>query len=303
MKRNKHFVTGAYGYTGKYLARRLFSAGLEVGTLTNSPVKEGLFSRPIENFPLCFHDPEKLKASLIDCDVLYITYWVRFNHKHFTHRDAVNNTKILFKAAADAGVRKIVYVSITNADKTSDLEYFSGKGELEEYLQSLGISYSILRPAVIFGLEDILINNIIWMIRRFPFIAVFGDGKYKLQPIFVDDLAKLAIECGKTEESSIIDAIGPETFEYKDLLGLAAKSLGKKLRTLHVSPSIGYYCGKILSWVKKDVTITREEIKGLMDNTLFTESEPAAHTKLSEWMKSNIDMLGIDYHNELDRRK
>ena len=131
----------------------------------------------------------KLRDSLRGVQALVNTYWVRFDHRLFTHGQAVANTKILFSAAKEAGVRRIVHVSITNPDSTSDLPYFRGKAELESSLKGLGVSYCILRPTVLFGKEDVLINNIAWSLRHLPVVGVFGAGDYRLQPIYVDDLA------------------------------------------------------------------------------------------------------------------
>ncbi len=188
-----HVVTGAFGYSGKYIARRLLAQGHRVRTVTNSVERENEFNGRVEPHPFNFDQPEKLVESLRGAAVLYNTYWVRFNHKTFAHADAVKNTLALFDAAKKAGVKRIVHVSITNPSLDSPLEYFSGKAQLEEALKATGIPYSILRPTVIFGKEDILINNIAWMLRKLPLFGVFGNGRYRLQPIYVDDLAKLAV--------------------------------------------------------------------------------------------------------------
>src|ERR1035437_2591459 len=161
-------VTGAFGYSGRYDARRLLDASHAVITLTNSLKRDNPFGGRVQAFPFNFDKPERLTESLRGIDALINTYWVRFDHRLFTHSQAVANTKILFQAAKDAGVRRIVHVSITNPDIHSDLPYFSGKAELESALISLGVSYCILRPTVLFGKEDILINNIAWALRYLP---------------------------------------------------------------------------------------------------------------------------------------
>ena len=76
--------------------------------------------------------------------------------------------------------------------------------------------------------EDILINNIAWSLRKFPVFPVFGDGQYRLQPIYVDDLAKLAVEQGHSAQRQIIDAIGPETFTYRGLVQELGAIIGKR---------------------------------------------------------------------------
>lgn len=298
-----HAVTGAFGYSGKYIAQELLNQNKQVITLTNSYKRHNPFGDKVKAFPFNFDNKQKIIENLKEVKVLYNTYWVRFNHKNFTHADAVKNTKLMFEAAKEAGVEKIVHVSITNPRLDSQLEYFSGKAELEEALKKTGISYSILRPTVIFGKEDILINNIAWVLRKFPFIAVFGNGEYKIQPIYVMDLAKLAIRESENTENVIIDAIGPETFTYNELIDTIGEIIGVKRNKKHVSDNMGYFLGRIISSFVGDVLITREEIDGLKSNLLYTQSPPAANKKLTDWIKEHKDVLGKKYSNELSRRK
>ena len=257
-----HAVTGVFGYSGKYMARRLLDSGQPLLTLTNSVQRANPFGERLQVFPFNFDRPDALAASLSGVEVLYNTYWVRFNHELFRHDAAVKNTLTLFAAAKEAGVKRIVHISITKPREDSDLEYFRGKAQLEKALISSGLSYAILRPTVLFGKEDILINNIAWMLRKFPLFGVFGDGQYRLQPIYVDDLAKLAVEQGRRRENVIINAIGPETFTYRDLVKALGQIIGKNRPIISISPRLGYMAGRVMSWLMDDVVITREEIAG-----------------------------------------
>ncbi len=298
-----HAVTGAFGYSGRYIATRLLAEGRQVVTLTNSPARTNPFGGRVKTQPLAFDQPDKLAESLAGVDVLYNTYWVRFNHATFTHEQAVKNTLVLFAAAKRAGVRKIVHVSITNPDEDSPLEYFAGKARLERALRENGLAYSILRPTVLFGREDILINNIAWALRRFPFFMVFGDGSYRLQPIYVEDLAALAVAEGDKQENSVINAIGPETFTYRELVEAVGAAIGQKRRIVQVSPGVGYAASRVIGWFVRDTFITREEIKGLMDGLLCVDTPPTGNTQLTEWMRANADLLGRNYASELARRQ
>lgn len=296
-----HAVTGAFGYSGRYIAHRLLDAGHRVVTLTNSRGPDPFGGR-VSSFPLQFHDPVALATALRGVAVLYNTYWVRFDHKTFNHREAVANTLTLFEAAREAGVRRVVHVSITNPSAESDLSYFSGKAELEAALKSSDLSYAILRPTVLFGKEDILINNIAWMLRRFPVFGVFGDGQYRLQPIYVDDLAALAVGEGARTGDVIVQAIGPETFTYRELVQTIGKIIGRPRPVVSVPPSVGYWVGRVFGAVKGDVVITREEIRGLMEGRLYVDAPPAGSTPLTEWARRHSDTLGAHYANELARR-
>lgn len=236
-------------------------------------------------------------------DVLYNTYWVRFNDRHFTHAEAVRNTSILFEAARRAGVRRIVHVSITNPSHNCGLEYFEGKAALEDALASTGIAHTILRPTVLFGREDILINNIAWALRHFPIFPVFGDGSYKLQPIHVEDLARLAIEGGKMTGNHLVNAIGPETFTYRGLAESVASALGLRVRIFPIHPRIGYACGKIIGLCMRDRFITWEEVLGLSGGYLYVNTAPTGATRLTDWLQENAAMLGRHYASELRRRR
>lgn len=296
-------VTGAFGYSGGYIARRLLDRGHDVITLTNSPSRISPLRERVRAFPFNFDAPDALEASLRGVDVLVNTYWVRFNHRLFTHEDAVLNTRILFAAAGRAGVRRVVHVSITNPSLESPLEYFSGKARVEEALIGSGLSYAILRPAVLFGGKDILINNIAWALRRFPVFGLFGDGLYKLQPIHVGDLASLAAAQCESQTDTIVNAIGPETFTYRGLVETIGEGIGKRRPIVPMPPLVAYLAGRAIGLLMRDMMITREEIKGLMANLLWVESPPAGTTRLTDWIAQNADRLGRRYASELGRRR
>ena len=298
-----HAVTGAFGYSGKYIARRLLAKGHRVITLTNSPQRHNPFGGEVRAYPFNFDDPDELMRSLRGVSVLYNTYWVRFNHRLFTQADAARNTLCLFDAAKRAGVERIVHISITNPSADSPLEYFRGKAQLEHALKQSGVSYAILRPAVLFGKEDILINNMAWALRRLPVFGVFGNGQYRLQPIFVDDLAALAVEHGARRGRVVLDAIGPETFTYRRLVEVVGETIGKVRPIVSVSPFVGYVAAWILGKYVGDVMITRAEIEGLMADLLYVNASPAGHTKLTDWIAARAETLGRKYTSELARRK
>lgn len=295
-------VTGAFGYSGRYIAERLLAAGHQVLTLTNSVQRANPFGDRIEVAPLKFEYPAALRDSLRGVDALINTYWVRFDHALFTHHQAVENTRVLFQAAKDAGARRIVHVSITKPDVASELPYFSGKARLEEHLRSLGVPFSILRPTVLFGREDVLINNIAWGLRHLPVFAVFGKGEYRLQPIFVDDLAEAAAAEALADGNRTLNAIGPETFAYRELVALIRRKLGLRCAIVGVPPVVGYVGCRILGALMNDVVITREEIKGLMEGRLCVDAPPLGRTLLSSWIEQHRDTLGRRYTSELARR-
>lgn len=298
----KHIVTGAFGLSGRFIARRLLARRYRVETLTNTRPALDPFAGAVCAHPLDFSDVGGLVRSLAGAAVLYNTYWVRFDHRRFTHEQAVRNTRLLFEAARRAGVRRVVHVSITNPDEHSALPYFRGKGELERALRESGLEHSILRPAVLFGDNAILLNNIAWMLRRFPVFGVFGDGSYRIEPIHVDDLAALAVEQGEQSGNVCMDAKGPESFSYRELVEAIGRAIGCERPLVSMPPWLGYAAGRLLSAVTGDVVITREEIRGLMAGLLATGSPPTAPMRLTAWLAENADSLGRVYQSELARR-
>ena len=200
-------------------------------------------------------------------------------------------------------MRRIVHVSITNASVDSRLPYFSAKGLVEEAVKGSGLSYAIVRPTVIFGNEDILVNNIAWFIRRFPVFTIFGSGEYKVQPVFAEDLAEIAVNAGSGSDNLTMDAVGPEVFTFEEMVRLVADKLGRRARLLHVQPWMALLMSRLVGYLVRDVVLTRDEIDGLMADLLVSRSEvpPPGRTRLSEWLEQNSDAIGVSYASELSR--
>jgi len=294
-------VTGAFGYTGKYITRRLLSMGRRVKTLTGHPDRPSPFGEQVSVAPFNFEEPAALVESLRGAATLYNTYWVRFSHGQVTFEQAIENTKTLITAAEAAGVRRMVHVSIANPAEDSPLPYYKGKALLEKALIQSKLSYAIIRPTVIFGDEDILINNIAWLLRRFPLFAVLGAGDYKIQPIFVEELAELATNAGGQAGNVIVDAAGPEVYTFDALVRLIAKTVRSRARIIHLRPDRALFLSRLIGYLVGDVVLTREEVDGLMSNLLVSGGPPTGRTRLSEWLRQHADTLGARYASEVKK--
>lgn len=298
-------VTGAFGFTGRHVTQRLLDAGKTVRTLTGRPQLWGSASDPfggaVEAIPLDFERPDALVDGLQGADTLYNTYWVRFASGEVTFERAVQNSRVLVRAAAAAGVRRLVHVSITNPSTDSHLPYFRGKAMVEDAIRESGLSYAIVRPALVFGEGDILLNNIAWALRRFPFFPVAGDGHYRAQPVYVEDLANLAVAVAEEPDNVTIDAVGPETYTFDELVLLLEKHVGSRAKLAHVPPSLALSLSRIVGYFVRDVVLTRDELAGLTANLLVSTEPPRATTRFSEWLEANGPKLGAAYASELDR--
>ncbi|MBI4581858.1 MAG: NAD(P)H-binding protein [Planctomycetes bacterium] len=294
-------VTGAFGYTGRYIARRLLARGRRVITLTGHPDRVDPFGGRVRVAPFDFDRPAALAETLRGATVLFNTYWVRFSRGRTTHDLAVERSRILVRAAKEAGVRRIVHVSIANPSRESPLPYFQGKALVEEAVRDSGLGYAILRPTVIYGLEDILLNNIAWLLRRFPLFAIAGSGEYRLQPIFAEDLADLAVRAAAGDEDWVVDAVGPEVYTFNGLVRLLAAAVGSRARLVHLPPGVALALSGLLGAAVRDGVLTRDELDGLMADLLVSSGPPTGSTRLSDWVAQHADRLGASYASELGR--
>ncbi|HEY6946909.1 MAG TPA: NAD(P)H-binding protein [Candidatus Acidoferrum sp.] len=294
-------ITGAFSYTGKYATRILLDRGYRVRTLTYHPERANPFGNKVQVFPYSFDHPERLTETLRGASTLINTYWVRFPRGRATFEAAVQNTRTLIAAAKRAGVRRIVHVSIANPSLDSRLGYYKGKAQLEKAVMDSGLAYTILRPTVIFGLEDILINNIAWFVRHFPVFAIPGDGRYRIRPIFVEDMAKLIVDAAEQVGNRVLDAVGPETYAFEELVRLISDQLARRIRLVHVPMSLAYVATRAAGWFVGDTVLTWEEYKGLMAGLLAPDGPATGETCLSQWLATNRDRVGRQYASEVAR--
>jgi uncharacterized protein YbjT (DUF2867 family) len=312
-------VTGAFSYSGAAIARQLRAKGHHVRTLTGHPGRAPA-DTDIDVRPLAFPDPDPnpavgaatataaataatdaLARDLAGAHTLYCTYWVRFSHGDVTHQAAVKNSRMLFDAAARAGIQRIVHVSITHADPASPYPYFRGKGEVEEYLKATGVPYAIVRPAILFGGNGVLINNIAWLLRRLPVFAIGGRGDYRIRPIHVDDLARLAVNLGGSDDNVTLDAVGPESVTFKDMVTAIRSATGSHAI---IVPAPGWLIPPLsaaLGVALRDVLLNAEEYQAMAAGLADSQGPASGQTVLTEWIAHHGQELGRTYANELTR--
>ncbi len=296
-----NIVTGAFGYIGRYIARQLLESGEVVRTITTHPDKPNPFGSAVEAFPYNFDRPAELVATLRGASMVYNTYWIRFEHGGATFQQAVQNTVTLFECAKRAGVERVVHISVTNASLESRLPYYRGKALQEQALSESGVSYAIVRPTLVFGREDVLVNNIAWLIRKFPVFPVFGSGEYKLQPVYVGDLAAIAVACARESKLTVLDAIGPEAFTFEEFVRLLAAKIKPSVKVVHLPPVIGISLGHAIGRAVRDVILTKAELQGLMDGMLTSSQAPNGTTRFTDWLEAHKEEIGSTYASELGR--
>jgi NADH dehydrogenase len=293
-------VTGAFSFSGRHIAARLLDGGHRVVNLTNHPDRPDPFGGRTRVRPLAF-DEDALAADLAGVDTLFNTYWIRFAHGTTDHDAAVANSRVLLAAAARAGVRRIVHVSIANLEERPRDPYYAGKGEVEEALRAAGPSWAILRPAVLFGDAPILVNSIAWLLRHLPVFMIPGDGRYGIQPASVEDLADLAVAAASADGNTVQDVAGPETFSFEEFVRLIRHETGSRALLVHAPSAIALLAGRTLAPLLGDVLITREEMEGLMANVLVSHQPPVGGRRFSDWLHDSAPWLGRRYLSEVGR--
>ncbi|OLB88817.1 MAG: hypothetical protein AUI15_27220 [Actinobacteria bacterium 13_2_20CM_2_66_6] len=300
-QRGFDIVTGAFSFTGRYIARHLLAQERRVKTLTNHPNRAGVEDITAEVAPLQFTDRAALVESMRGADVLYNTYWVRFRHGRVRFGDAVANTRILAGAARDAGVRKVVHISVSNPSEESELDYYAGKARAEKAVRESGLQWAIVRPTLIFGQGDILINNIAWLLRRLPMFGIPGRGDYRVQPVAGEDVAEIATWAAAQPDNVTVDAAGPEILYYSEMVESIAIAVRRHPRFVHISPRNTVRAAQVIGRIVNDVTLNEPELQGLMQELLVSHERPRGTRRLDNWLLSSADVIGKQYASELDR--
>lgn len=295
-------VTGAFSYSGAAIAERLLAHGRAVRTLTHHPDREHPLRAGVEARRYRFDDPTALVRSLAGASTLYNTFWVRFDHGSTSFANAIECSRMLFFAARRAGVRRIVHISITNPSLGSELPYFRGKALVEYALAQCGVPYAIVRPTWVFGGDrDVLVNNIAWILRRMPAFALPGDGTYPVQPVHVDDLARICVEAGEQTDDLLIDAAGPEMMPFAELVELIRTAVDARSPILRIPPPLMLATARALGLLLGDVVLTADEIRGLMSGLLVSREPPRGQIAFSDWLDQHSSSVGRSYANELQR--
>lgn len=296
-------VTGAFGFTGSRIAERLLGQGRRVMTLTRRATVEHPLAPRVERLPYDF-DGGALRTALRGVDTVYVTYWMRFPRGGTTWDQLVDNIARLAGASATAGVRRLVYISVTNARHDSSTAYFRAKARAEDGVRGLSgaVSTAIVRPTLLYGPGDILINNMAWTLRRLPLFGIPGDGKYRVQPVHVDDVADLAVRLGERDDQVEMDAAGPETLTFIDLVRAVRAAARSRALLIHLPPALVLTATRMIGLGVRDVVLTRDEIRELMESLLVSnETAGTCPTRITAWIAENAEVLGRRYSSELGR--
>ena len=310
MTRNVAAVTGAWGFSGRHVAERLLTKSWTLRSISSrSPSPEddphdGLVRRIGYT-----HDIDRLAADLSGCRVLVSNFWSRHDRPPIGHRgpwlshlQAVEQSAVLIEAAVRAGVERLVWTSITNPGRDTDLSYFAGKAVVEQLVRRSGLRFAILRPACFFGRGGILIDNVAWAARRLPFVPIPDGPPYRIRPIHVEDYADLVAEAAASSDDYTIDAVGPDRPEFGELIHEVADATGGRAKALRLPMKacrLSYAAaGRILG----ETVLSNDELTGLSRNRLDSKAEPTGSTSLLAWVRTTRRELGRRFRREPGRR-
>jgi NADH dehydrogenase len=299
----KIVITGASGFIGGTVTERLL-ARHEIGSLTSHPHKNRFGDR-VRSVLYDFNRPERMDDAFAGADVFVNSYYVRFNYAGQTFERAVERTAVLLDRARRAGVRRIVHVSVSNADESSDLPYYRNKGRIERLVRESGLEFAIFRPALVFGAGDILLNNIAWFLRRVPLFGIFGDGAYRVQPVELDAFGALVAGAVETAGSGGVTAVaGPVDYTYVELVRLIRRAVGSRAAIARMPAWLALTASWLTGFVVRDIVLTRDEVEGLVRGYLSSTNPQRVGRGLDAWLgREDVrHELGRRYESELRRR-
>jgi|LGVF01.1.fsa_nt_gb NADH dehydrogenase len=229
----KVFVTGGTGFVGREVVRRLLAAGhqpvclVRPGSEGKLPKGAGLIIRPGD-----VTDPASLEGALQDCQaVIHLVGIIReFPERGVTfdrlHRQATAN---LVAAAEAQEVARFVHMSSNGIDENASTGYYRSKWQAEEILRESSLSWTIFRPSVIFGAEDDFCNRLAELIRLLPVVPVIGNGRYRIAPVAVEDVAAGFVAALRLPASAgrIYPVCGLDCYTFDELLDQIGRALGR----------------------------------------------------------------------------
>lgn len=235
----KVFLAGGTGFVGSHLLKALLEKGHTVRLLTHK--KGGLPENGVEQVEGDVTRPETFADQVRGCDATinlvgiireYPGRGVTFERLH------VEATRNLVQAALSSGVQRYIQMSALGARPGATANYHRSKFRAEEIVQSSGLDGTIFRPSIVFGPQDAFVNLLAGYIRHYPAVPVIGDGKYRLQPISADDVARcftMALEMPETIGRTF-ELCGADRLAYIELLDTIGRALGKQHVTKIFNP-------------------------------------------------------------------
>ncbi len=275
------FITGGSGFVGREVIRQLLAAGHHVRALVRHADRLKDFHQ-VDKIVGDTTRPDTLKDQLADCDaVIHLVGIIREIPSKGVTFDKLHtlSTGHVVAAAQEQGVKRYLQMSANGTRIKATTKYHKTKWLAEEEVRNSGLDWTIFRPSLIFGPHDEFIRMLARMIRLLPVVPVFGDGRYRLQPVHVQDVAASFV-AALTKVDSIgktYHCCGPDIYSYDELLDAIAAALGRKSGVCKLHQPLWLMKPVISAFDSLSVfPITRDQLQMLVEgNTCDSDEWPA----------------------------
>ena len=228
------FLTGGTGFVGSEVLRQLVAAGHTVRCLVRAGSEGKLAVREgVEVHRGDVTEPDSLEGALDGCEaVVHLVGIIReFPGKRITfkrmHFEATRN---MVEAAEAQGVKRYLQMSANGTRENAATPYHQTKWQAEEAVRASSLDWTIFRPSLIFGPADAFVNMLADMMRKLPVLPVIGDGRYRMSPVAVEDVAASFVKALSLPETvgKTFHCCGPQSYSYDEVLDLIGSALGKQ---------------------------------------------------------------------------
>ncbi len=265
-------VTGATGFVGRHLMRRLASRGCKLRCLVrrSSQRIDRLADLDAEIRHGDVTDAGSVKDAAEGCDAVYSLVGLLYEPKGYTF-DAVHagGVKNIVDACKTAGVRRLIHVSALGTSPDAESAYHGTKWAGEEAIRRSGLEYTIFRPSVIFGEDDSFVNLFAPLIRFSPVIGIIGDGCYKMQPVYIEDLVTCMVAALDDERTygETFEIGGGEALTFNGIVDAMAEALGKRRLKLHIPVPLARLAATFLQHLPRP-PLTVDQLKMLLSDNV-----------------------------------
>jgi uncharacterized protein YbjT (DUF2867 family) len=251
-------VAGGSGFIGSAIVRRLARDGSEVAVMTAHPSRsrgriESMGARVIQGD---VRDAESLERAVAGAETVvqaltFPTFPVQKPRKGYTFEEFDHRgTERLVRAAVRAGAGRFVFGSGAGAAPHAPKVWFRAKWAGEEAVRAAGIDHAIIRPSWVYGPEDRALNRFVAFHRWLPFVPVVGDGRQRLQPVFVEDVASTFAQAARAEgPKGMFEIGGPDVLTMNEVLATMMEVRGKRKPLVHFPVALPKLAGFFLQFL------------------------------------------------------
>jgi len=257
-------VTGANGFVGKNVRKFLYKNKVRVLGISRKNFGKYSTETKAQSKNLL---EQRLQKKLKNYDALVHLIGIGVESSGSTFEEInVNLTKNTIKLCKKSGIKKIIYISGLGVSKNNTSSYFASKYKAEQEIISSGLDYTIFRASYIIGKTDHLTKSLSKQMKK-GVIIIPGSGKYQLQPIFVEDVAKIILKSilEKKFSKKILDLVGPRKISFEDFVKLFSKNTKVKFKKINLKNAYdeGTYSSESLDLLIGDYTSDMTQLQKL----------------------------------------